>query len=159
MSRRGQIRMSEKELQGYIADARTIILASTGPDGVPHPMPMWFAVEKGGAILMTTFTRSQKIKNIERDPRVALLVEDGEIYSELRGAVLYGKAELLRETDRVADILMQIAARSSDGNGASAGSGEGVQKAMQATAKKRTGIRVLPGRIVSWDHRKLGGVY
>lgn len=157
MSRRGQIRMSEKELRSYIGDARTIILASTGPDGVPHPMPMWFAVETGGAILMTTFTRSQKIKNIERDPRVALLVEDGEIYSELRGAVLYGEAELLRETDRVAEILMQIAARSSDG--AAADAGEGVQKAMQATAKKRTGIRVLPKRIVSWDHRKLGGVY
>ena len=87
MSRRDQIRMTEDELRDFVANARTIIVNSIGVDGVPHPMPMWFAVEDDGAIVMTTFRRSQKVKNLERDPRVSLLVEDGEVPITLEGAI------------------------------------------------------------------------
>ena len=62
-----------------------MILCSIGATGVPHPMPMWFGIEPDGAIVMTTFTKSQKIRNLERDPRVSLLVEAGEEYAELQG--------------------------------------------------------------------------
>ena len=63
-------------------------------------MPMWFGVEHDGAIVMTTFTKSQKIRNIERDPRVTLLAEAGEVYAELRGVVIYGNAELVPRPSR-----------------------------------------------------------
>ena len=64
-------------------------------------MPMWFGIEPDGAIVMTTFTKSQKIRNLERDPRVSLLVEAGEEYAELQGVVIYGEAELVPRTERV----------------------------------------------------------
>ena len=91
MSRRGQIQMSEEEIHGFLEASRTLILCSNGRDGVPHPMPMWYGVDANGDVIMTTFAKSQKVKNLERDARVSLLVEDGEVYGELRGVVLYGK--------------------------------------------------------------------
>jgi PPOX class probable F420-dependent enzyme len=157
MSRRDQIRMTEGEVREFLADAQTIVINSIGPDGVPHPMPMWFGVEDDGAIVMTTFRKSQKVKNLERDPRVSLLVEDGTVYSELRGVVIYGKAEIIDDTDRVLDILSTVAMANQpdvDEEGMKA-----VRQGLLSTAKKRVGIRIRPERIVSWDHRKLGGVY
>lgn len=166
--------MTREEIDGFVAESRTMILCSIGKDGVPHPMPMWYGVEPQGVIVMTTFTKSQKILNLERDPRVSLLVEAGEQYAELQGVVLYGAAELVRETPAVLDILAQVTARSAVTQGAarSAGSQSAARSAgtasvdspalragLEATARKRTGIRVRPTTIVSWDHRKLAGVY
>lgn len=156
MSRRDQIRMSDEQLRAFLEGAQTIILNSIGPDGVPHPMPMWFGVEPDGAIVMTTFRKSQKIQNLRRDPRVSLLVEDGEVYAELRGAVLYGEAELLDDTERVIDILSSVATRNQPVDDAAR---QGMRQVLSRTAPKRIGIRVAPDRIVSWDHRKLGGKY
>jgi PPOX class probable F420-dependent enzyme len=158
MSRRDQIRMTDGELRAYLATSQTIVITSINRDGTPHPMPMWYAVEPDGAIVMTTFTKSQKIRNLERDPRATLLVEDGAFYGELRGAVIYGKAELIRDRDRILAVIDRVGAKSlADPRDPGR---EAVRSAVRATAPKRTAIRILPGRIVSWDHRKLGsGVY
>jgi PPOX class probable F420-dependent enzyme len=157
VSRREQIRMTDAELRDFLAKSQTIIITSINRDGTPHPMPMWYGVEPDGAIVMTTFTKSQKIRNIERDPRVTLLVEDGTVYAELRGVVIYGKAELVRDTDQVVEILARVSSKSLEGPNDAAR--DDVRRAVRGTAPKRTGIRVRPERVVSWDHRKLGGVY
>ena len=158
MSRRDQIRMTDAERTSYLASAQTIIINSIGPGGYPHPMPMWFAVEDDGSVVMTTFTKSQKIRNIERDPRVSLLVETGTVYNELRGVVIYGRAELVLEQEKKLDILARVTAKSSGGAGDAPDPGA-LRKALMGTVPKRTGIRIRPERYVSWDHRKLGGVY
>ena len=100
MSRRAQIRMTDDEVRQFLDQTKTIIICSIGKDGVPHPMPMWFGLEEDGAIIMTTFTKSQKILNLKRDPRVTLLAEAGDSYSDLRGVMIHGKAEIDTETDR-----------------------------------------------------------
>jgi PPOX class probable F420-dependent enzyme len=156
VSRRAQIRMSPEEVEQFLAASKTMILCSIGPDGVPHPMPMWFGVAEDGAVVMTTFTKSQKIRNLQRDPRVSLLVERGEVYAELQGVVLYGRAELLQGVEQVLDVLMRVTERS---GGIPVGTEQEARAGMMATARKRTGIRVRPERIVSWDHRKLAGRY
>ncbi len=158
MSRRDQIVMTKEEVDAYIQSKATVVVNSIGRDGVPHPAPMWFAVGDDGAIVMTTFTKSQKIQNLKRDPRVTLLLEDGTVYAELRGVIMYGRAELVRDTDMVVRILREINARGSDGGAADTLS-EAEQAGMRAQAQKRTAIRVKPTKVVSWDHRKLGGVY
>ncbi len=159
MSRRSQIVMTEEEIAAYLKDARTIVLNSIGKDGVPHPAPMWFAIEDGDdrSIVMTTFTKSQKIRNLQRDPRVTLLLEDGETYTELRGVIFYGKAELAQDVDAVVQILRAITRHGA--GGAIDALSEAEQAGLRAQAAKRTAIRVRPQKIVSWDHRKLGGVY
>jgi len=158
VSRRDQIRMKPDELEQFLAAAQTIVINSIGPGGYPHPMPMWFAVEDDGAVVMTTFTKSQKIRNIERDPHVSLLVEDGTVYNELRGVVIYGQAELVRDKVQVLDILARVSTKSAGGAG-NAPNPEQLRGALMATVPKRTGIRIRRERLVSWDHRKLGGVY
>ncbi len=157
MSRRDQIRMTDEEYRAYIDAAHTIIITSIGKDGAPHPMPMWFGLEDDGAIVMSTFTKSQKIKNIERDPRVALLIESGAVYDQLKGVVIDGAAELVRDSEAVTDILVRVNARSVDGM--QDANADQIRAAVAGTAKKRTGIRIRPQKIVSWDHSKLGGTY
>jgi PPOX class probable F420-dependent enzyme len=144
MSRRNQIQMTDAELRDFLAKSQTIIITSINRDGMPHPMPMWYGVEPDGSVVMTTFTRSQKIRNIERDPRVTLLVEDGTIYGELRGVVIYGKADLVRDTDQVVEILARVSTKALDNPDDS--TRDNIRKAVRGTAPKRTGIRVHPDR-------------
>lgn len=157
-SRRDTIRMTEKEVREFLDASKTIILNSIGPDGVPHPMPMWYGVEEDGAVVMTTFAKSQKVRNLERDARVSLLVEAGEQYDQLRGVVLYGKAELTHDTEAVLDVLSRVTARMGGGAAGDAPP-EVLREGLRRSAQKRVAIRVRPERVVSWDHRKLGGVY
>jgi PPOX class probable F420-dependent enzyme len=153
MSRRDQMRMTDEELRKFLVESHTVILCSNGPSGHPHPMPMWFVLDEDPlGIRMTTYARSQKVRNLERDPRVSVLVEAGEEYQELRGAVLYARAELIRDTERVIDTLI-------DAGGRGERTDARVRDTMRANASKRVLIRVVPDRIVSWNHAKLGGVY
>ena len=156
MSRRDQIQMSERELRDFVHGARTMILCSLTKDGFPHPMPMWFGLEDDGAVVMTSFMKSQKVRNLERNPRVSLLIEDGEEYAKLRGVVMYGKAELLRDPEAVLDSLGRVMARNSNAPGVAPAV---MRETLRRTAAKRVAIRVRPERSVSWDHAKLGGVY
>lgn len=156
MSRRDQIEMDEGELRDFVRGARTMILCSLAKDGFPHPMPMWFGLEDDGAVVMTTFRKSQKVRNLERDPRVSLLIEDGVEYAKLRGVVMYGKAEILRDLEAVLDSLARVMARNSNAPGVDPAA---MRDTLRRTAAKRVAIRVRPERIVSWDHAKLGGVY
>lgn len=156
MSRRDQIRLSDQEIRDFLASRKTAVVCSNGQGGFPHPMPMWFAVDDDGAIRMTTFRKSQKVKNIQRDPRVTLLAEDGLDYSELRGVVCYGKCEIVDDLEVVKDTMVRITAREAGDDPAAL---EGMKDAITATAAKRVCLLVRPDRIVSWDHRKLGGRY
>ncbi len=153
-SRRDRIRMSDDELREFLRSHKTMALVSNGRNGHPHPMPMWFAMDDDGTVRMTTFRKSQKVKNLERDSRVTLLVEDGEEYAELRGALLYGKCQVVDEIDAVKETLIDIA-----GGPADPAAREGMAQAIEGTAAKRVLLVTRPDEVVSWDHRKLGGRY
>ncbi len=150
MSRRAEIRLTEEEVREFLKESKTVILVSQGPGGYPHPMPMWFALDDDGAVCMATYRSSQKILNIQRDDRVSLLVEAGERYEELKGVVIYGRAEVVDDFDRVVETLLAAAGAESN---------EKTRKGVSKTAAKRYLIRVVPERVVSWDHAKLGGAY
>ena len=84
MSRRDQIKLSEAELLELLDEERIAVVSSLGPRGWPHSMPMWF-VPREGEIWIWTYAKSQKVRNLERDPRATVLVETGHEYGELRG--------------------------------------------------------------------------
>src|SRR5215471_12685715 len=108
-SRRDLIRMSDTELREYLSTSRTMTIVSIGPGGYPHPMPMWYSVDDDGTVRMTTFRKSQKVRNLERDPRVSLLVESGGgDYSQLRGVVIYGKAQVVDDFEEVMKTLRRV---------------------------------------------------
>ncbi len=157
MPRRDQIRMTDAEIRAFLRSHKTIILSSIGPDGVPHPMPMWFVSDDDFVVSMATFRGTQKIKNLQRDPRVSLLVESGREYAELKGVVIYGTAELSDDTDAILATLQAAAQKETTEAGAIARAA--IDAEVKRTASKRILIRVTPNRIISWDHAKLGGAY
>ena len=156
MSRRNQIEFSEEEISEYLIKSRTMILVSNGKDGYPHPMPMWYAIDDKKCIYMTTFRKSQKVKNLRKDPKAALLIESGDAYQELKSLIIYTNVELIEEVEAVKDILEQIALQRGD---MQENANQDIREGMLKTAEKRIGIKFKPKRIVSWDHSKLGGVY
>jgi PPOX class probable F420-dependent enzyme len=158
MSRRNQIVMTDEEIRRFIESKKTMTIVSNGPGGFPHPMPMWFARDPDGSIRMATYRTSQKIKNIQRDPRVTLLCESGTEYAELKGVVIYGHAELVDDFRLAVDTLLRAGGRG-EGLPKDAEAAQKLMEAMRKNAEKRYVIRVKPERVISWDHSKLGGTY
>jgi len=153
--RRDQIRMSDEDLWSFIESQKTIQVATIGRDGLPHVVPLWFAT-LDGAIVLETFTKSQKVNNLERDPRLTVLFEDGDEYSKLRGASISGEAELISDVDRVHDLHMKVLMRNTPEIPVDV-----LDEASKKMAPKKTAILVRPAkcRVMSWDHTKLGGIY
>jgi general stress protein 26 len=118
-------------------------------------MPLWY-VPRDGEIWIWTYAKSQKVKNLERDPRATLLIETGHEYTELRGVQIEAEAELIRDLDRIVDFAKELTVRYSEGIDSVEGD---AAEGLKAQAPKRVVIRFHPRRVASWDHRKLGGVY
>ena len=116
---------------------------------------MWFTV-RDGEIWVWTYAKSQKVRNLERDPRATLLVETGTEYVELRGVQIEAEAELIRDPRRVFGFGKELTVRYAEGIDSIEGD---AAAALQAQAAKRVAIRFRPVRVASWDHRKLGGTY
>ena len=155
MSRRGEIKLSEAEQRELLAAERVVSVASLGPRGWPHVMPLWYVVREG-RIWVWTYAKSQKVRNLERDPRCTLLVETGVEYGELRGVQIEAEAELIRDTEEVYEFGAELAIRYAEGIDSIEGD---AAAALRAQAPKRVAIHFRPVRTATWDHRKLGGTY
>ena len=154
-SRRDQIKLTDDELAELIESERIVVVSSLGPRGWPHAMPLWY-VPRRGEVWIWTYAKSQKVKNLERDPRATLLIETGVEYGELRGIQIEAEAEIIRDLDRIVDYAKELTIRYSEG--IQSVEGDAVA-GLRAQAPKRVAIRFDPKRVASWDHRKLGGVY
>jgi PPOX class probable F420-dependent enzyme len=154
-SRRDQIKLTEDEQRELIETERVVVVSSLGPRGWPHVMPLWY-VPRDGEIWIWTYAKSQKVRNLERDPRATLLIETGFAYVELRGVQIEAEAEIIRDLDRIVDYAKEMTIRYSEGISSVDGD---AAAALQAQAPKRVAIRFQPKRVASWDHRKLGGSY
>jgi len=154
-SRRELIQMTREEVDAYLREQRRIILVTNGPGGMPHPVPMNFGIDDEGRILITSFAKSQKVKNLERDPRATLLVESGERYDQLKSVIAYADVEIIRDPDMVAQLMGHIQADQELSGSISGGMSEQVR----ASIAKRVLLRFTPFRTVSWDHSKLAGYY
>ncbi len=149
--------MTEEEVAAFLDEQRVVVCATNGRDGFPHLMPLWYVV-RDGELWAWTFAKSQKVKNLERDARATVQVEAGTEYQELRGIMLKTEVELVRETDRVAELGLEIFARYG-GNAAGEVTDE-VRAMVLKQAEKRVGLRFAERDRATWDHRKLAaGVY
>ena len=106
-NRRDQIRLTEEELSGFLDEQRVIDVCTLGSDGWPHVTALWY-VMRDGQPWIYTYRKSQKVKNLERDSRATLLVEDGEDYNELRGVMLKTNATVHDDFDTVAALSEAI---------------------------------------------------
>jgi PPOX class probable F420-dependent enzyme len=154
-SRRDQIKLTDEERRELLDSERVVVVGTTGPRGWPHLMPLWYVV-RDGEIWTWTYAKSQKVRNLERDPRATLLIETGVEYAELRGVMIEAEAELVRDAERVVEFAKELTVRYSEGIESVEGD---AAAALEAQAPKRVAIRFEPKRTASWDHRKLGGTY
>jgi nitroimidazol reductase NimA-like FMN-containing flavoprotein (pyridoxamine 5'-phosphate oxidase superfamily) len=136
-SRRDQISMSHEEVRAFLAEQKVMTVGTIGPNGRPHLTALWY-VPDGVGMTGWTYAKSQKAKNLQRDPHATIHVESGVEYHELRGVMME------------CDVTVERYAGTLD---------ESVTTMVEQQAPKRVGLRFTPTRIVSWDHSKLGGAY
>lgn len=148
---RAQIALTDDEVGALLREARTMVLVTNGPDGVPDPVPMWFVVDDDGTVWMRTYAKGQKVRNLERDPRFAALVETGDRYVELRGAQLSGTVTLLDDPDLACDVMARLLMKY---EGLDPAHVDDAKAAYRPRAVKQRVLRLDVTKVVSWDHAK-----
>ena len=141
--------MSDDEVRVFLEEQMVMTVGTIGPNGRPHLMALWY-VPEGLGMTGWTYAKSQKAKNLERDPRATIQIETGVQYHELRGVMMECDVELDRDAGPYGLALFKRYAGTLD---------ESVTAMVEKQAPKRVGLRFTPTRIVSWDHSKLGGTY
>ena len=154
MSPRRDVAMTADEIRTFLAPPRTGVLSSLGKDGFPHSVAMWFVPDiEGGEVRMWAYRKSQKVVNLQRDPRCALMVEEGMGYSELKGILVRGRARVIDDPDEIFEIgrrLYEIYTLPATGIPS-----EAAEEELRRQAGKRNGIVLPLERVASWDHSKL----
>jgi len=156
---RKDITMTPDEILAFLDEATTLQVATNGRDGFPHLAPMWFVVDDG-KVVFRSFTKSQKIVNLRRNPQLTVLAEAGHAYAELRGVMIKGEANLITDRHYVLGMYGKLAARYPmvDNEPQQLATDE-LEAAFGRFADKNTAVVVEPMRTITWDHRKLGGAY
>jgi len=154
VSRRELIKMSEDEVARFLEQERVVICATNGRRGWPHLMPLWYVLREG-TLWGWTYAKSQKTRNLERDPRATLQVETGVEYQDLRGVMIETEAVLHRDPEVIEGIAMDLVDRYS-GPGPEF---DPVRDLFRAQVPKRVGLEFAQRTLTSYDHRKLGGTY
>ena len=150
--RRGRrIALSPEERDGFLTQARTCRVATISSSG-PHVSPLWF-LWHDESIWLYSITSSRRFTDLQRDPRVAIVVDDGHGYEELRGVEITGTARIVGEVPRTGDLAVAEL--------------DPVEKAYAAKYQGRetlaydgrhAWLAVDVEKIVSWDFRKLSEV-
>jgi PPOX class probable F420-dependent enzyme len=142
---RNPVVMTDTEVAAFLSEARTLNVATMGPDGGIHLVAMWFVMH-GTSPVFWTYAKSQKARNLSGDPLLSGLAEDGESHQTLRGVQLIGTAEVVSDPAEVLRIGQELSAKyarlSPVGH-------------LPRQAAKRVGVLLRPARTISWDHRKL----
>ena len=152
-NRRDLIRMTDEEMRLFIEEQKSLQVSCVGSDGWPHLTTLWFAVVDQ-RIVFETYTRSQKILNLQRNPHITVLLEDGTVYEKLRGVMIKGKAVLESKPENVEKYAKAVMLRNQPEYGE-----EILSEAAKQMSLKRTAVIIEPHEVISWDHTKLAGSY
>jgi nitroimidazol reductase NimA-like FMN-containing flavoprotein (pyridoxamine 5'-phosphate oxidase superfamily) len=139
---RSQLRLDDDELAELLTSERTMRVGTTGQDGSPHVVPMWFVWHRG-AMWINNLRKARRSSDLAAGSEVALCIDTGFEYFELRGAVLYGRPEEVDPADAdLADVRKAFGTKYFYG-------------ADIPEVKSHQWLRMQPERIVSWDFRKI----
>ena len=152
-NRRQLIQMTDDEMAVFIEEQKSLQVSCVGSDGWPHLTTLWFAVVDQ-KIVFETYTRSQKILNLQRNPNITVLLEDGVVYEKLRGIMIKGNATLESKPENVEKYAKAVMLTNQPELGE-----EILSEAAKQMSLKRTAVIVEPEQIISWDHTKLAGTY
>lgn len=142
--------MTGAERDAYLVEQRTCRVATVSPDGMPHVAALWF-VWDGASLWLYSLTRSLRWSQLRRDPRIAVVVDDGAEYGELRGVELSGEVSFVGEIPRTGEACAELAAPE----------GMFARKYFCLESMPHDGrhawLRLTPQAVRSWDFRKLSG--
>ena len=145
---RDVIRMTEQEVDEFLLGRHTMSLATINHDSTVHLVAMWYGFLEG-CVAIETKTKSQKVRNLRRDPHLTCMVEDGDRYEDLRGVELVGTAEIVEEPERMWEMGVNLFERYQGTYT------EEMRPFVEAMLHKRVVVKLHVDRVVSWDHRKL----
>lgn len=151
-NQRAAIAMTTDEIAVFVEQSRTATMATNGPSGVPHLVAMWYGVVDG-KVYFETKTKSQKVKNLRRDPAIACMIEAGDTYDQLRGISIEGTAHIIEDPEDPEFWAAGVSVFERY-NGPYT---EEMRPFVEIMLNKRVVVRIEPVRVRSWDHRKLGG--
>ncbi len=148
--KRKSIKFTPEEQEAFLKKNQKCALATLDQHGFPHVVAMNY-VYQDGAFYMTSYGKAQKVINIRRNPKVGLMVETGRVYNELQGVLVRGHCEIIEDPSQVGVAWRRM--------GAVQGGTSGVPREASASMPKRAVLKIVPEKITSWDHSKLGGKY
>jgi PPOX class probable F420-dependent enzyme len=149
VNQRKAIQMTPEEVEAFLAERRAMTMCSISLDGSIHAVAMWYGFVDG-CVAVETKTKSQKVRNLRRDPRLTLLFEAGDYYDELRGVELVGKAEIIEDPEKLFALGVSVYERYTGPYT------EEMKPFVDMMLHKRVVVKLHVERTVSWDHRKLG---
>ena len=152
VKQRGKIVMSQEEIDEFLLGRHSMTMSTINADGSIHSIAMWYGFLEG-CVAIESKAKAQKVMNLRRNPNLTMLVEDGETYETLRGVTLIGKAEIVEDPDRIFELGVSVFSRYF------APYTEEMKPAVDMMLNKRVVVKLDVDRVISWDHRKLGGGY
>ncbi len=155
MSRREQIKMTPEEVEAFLEEQLTAQVATIGPNGRPHLVPVFYVARGDAAIATWTYAKSQKVANLRRLAQATVLVESGKDYAELRGVSMECDVTIIEDTEQIVAIGQELTGRMVGNDDVATSASQFIR----AQAEKRIGLLFTPTKVVSWDHAKLGGTY
>ncbi|MGI5248914.1 pyridoxamine 5'-phosphate oxidase family protein [Actinacidiphila glaucinigra] len=147
--RRGRrIMMTAEEVDAFLGAQRTCRVATVSPDGRPHVGALWFAWD-GTSLWLYSIVRSRRWADLRSDPRVAVVVDDGTEYGDLRGVELSGTVEFVGEAPRTGEPHPDLEAAER----LFAAKNFGLES--MPHDGRHAWLRLTPDAVVSWDFRKM----
>ena len=149
VNQRALIKMTPEEVDEFLHGRRSMTMSTISPDDSIHSVAMWYGFLEG-KIAVESKAKAQKVKNLERDPRLTCLVEAGETYDQLHGVSLVGRGEIVTDPDRMWELGISVFERYN------APYTEEMKPFVEVMLNKRVVVQLHVDKVVTWDHRKLG---
>jgi nitroimidazol reductase NimA-like FMN-containing flavoprotein (pyridoxamine 5'-phosphate oxidase superfamily) len=135
--------LSQEELDAFLGDQRTVRLGSTGGDGRPQVVPLWY-VWLDGAMFLNSTLGNLSLRNLESNPQAAAVVDDGDSYEQLRGVILRGRVERADRDPHIPEVRALWSRKYMGGD-----------LVPYDRWKNRVWLRLRPDEVTSWDFRKI----
>ena len=143
------IRMTDDEVTEFLAGRHSAAMSTLAADGSIHSVAMWYGFI-GDTMAVETKSKAQKVLNLRRDPRITMLIEDGEYYEELRGVSITGTVEISEDPEQLWELGVSVFDRYMGGYT------DEMKPFVEVMLHNRVAVKIVPTKVVTWDHRKLG---
>src|SRR5213082_1940168 len=138
-----EISLQPDEVDAFLHERKTARVATVGPGGDPHVVPLWF-VWLGGSLLLNSTHGNVTVENAKTNPNVAAVIDDGETYDDLRGVMVRGPVVQADDDARIPEVEHRWSEKYLAGN-----------PVPFQMWRNRVWLRLDPVRIRSWDFRKI----